>query len=239
MALRKAPRDKESEQRLRESAGTSSSREGESMTNGWPSRSVGLALFALVLIILGGAFFLNDRLKPKVGIEPVVTGIVSVTATAIPTPISSPAQTIGGVAPPATVDSSTEKAAVIQAYLHYWDVYSNALLTLDTSHLSDAMAGDELVQARQVIDNLKAQHHAAKTEVDHHYAVVSLTQDTAVIQDKYLNRSYLVDATTKQPLQTPTSGQPETISCQLALQDGTWKVLKVIKINETITRQGS
>lgn len=209
------------------------------MTNGWPSRSIGLALFVLVLIILGGAFFLNDRLKPKVGIEPVVTGIASVTATAIPTQISSPAPTIGGVAPPATVDSSTEKAAVIQAYLHYWDVYSKALLTLDTSHLPEVMAGDELIQARQVVDNLQAQHHAAKTEVKHHLVVVSLTQNKAVIQDEYLNRSYLVDASTKRPLHTPTSGQTESISCQLSLQNGTWKVVKVIKINETITRQGS
>lgn len=213
----------------------------DTATSGLSSRRVGLALFGLVILILIAGFYLSRRLRPTVD-ETVVavparsqgstTKLAHGTEPASTPPSSSPA--VASVSP-----TASPEAAVRQAYLRYWNVYANALYTLDTSRLAEVTAGDELIQARQAVNNLQTQHHAAKIEIEHHIAVVSLAQSQAVIQDEYLNRSYLVDATTKQALQTPNSGQTENISCQLSLQNGIWKVVKVTRINETITHQGT
>jgi hypothetical protein len=215
------------------------------MGKGWPTWAIGLGLLAVVLLILGGAFFLNGRLKPKVGSDAVAFGDASVVAATRPTApatVTSSTPSNPTVSNTAIGQSSSTSApdatqAVSQAYLHYWDVYSNALYALDPSHLEDVLAGDELNRSRDAIDSLRSEGHAAKTEVQHHFAIIALTEDTATIQDEFLNKSYLVDATTRQAFQTPTSGNPETISCQLKLLDGTWKVVSVVKINETITSQ--
>lgn len=233
----RAPRDKGREIRPTQLADASSSGKGQPMARGWPSWAVGLALFALVLVILGGAFILDAPLKPKVGTEPVPTTVPSLAPTVAPTAAPSPGATIGGAVASSTVAPNAEKTAVDQAYLRYWDVYTAALYSLDTSHLGEVMAGDELDQARQTIEGLRRDGHAAKIDVEHHFAIIDLTDSTATIQDEYLNTSYLVNAETKQPVGTPTSGEKQTISCQLRLLDGTWKVVKVVTINETITQR--
>lgn len=220
--------------------------EGErDMRRGWPTWVIGLGLLALVLLILTGAFFLNSRLKPKVGTEEVAGGAILATRTTQPAvPASGVSSTpgnsttsntdVGQTSPAGTPDTSQ---VVSQAYLHYWDVYSNALYTLDASHLEDVLAGDELSRSHEAIDGLRSEGHAAKTDVQHHFAIIALTEDTATIQDEFLNKSYLVDAATRHALQTPTGGDPETISFQLKLLDGKWKVVSVVKINETIKSQ--
>jgi hypothetical protein len=201
-------------------------------------------MLALVLLILGGAFFLNNWLKPKVGIDAVAGDASLVAATQPASPAAAASSTpsnptVSGVAVGQSSPTSTSDATqtVSQAYLHYWDVYSSALYMLDPSHLEDVLAGDELGRSRDAIDSLRSEGHAAKTDIQHHFAIIALTEDTATIQDEFLNKSYLVDAKTRQALQTPTSGNSETISCQLKLLGGTWKVVSVVKINETVTSE--
>lgn len=207
------------------------------MLRGWPIWVVGLVLFALVTVILGGAFYLNAHLRPKVGIEPIATAAPSAARTATPSVAPSPLPTTSGVAPVAPADANAEKAAVIQAYLRYWDVYNNALLTLDTSHLSEVMAGDELSQAEQFVDQLRAQHHAIKSDVSHNYDVTSLSPRVATINDQFIDRSYVIDTSTREPIGTPDPPATETISCRLEHVNGRWKVVRVVKINVTVVHQ--
>ena len=227
------PRDRGSGLSPTESADLAHSPEGQSMSRGWPSWAVGLALFALVLVILVGAFFLNDRLKPKVGTEPVATAVTSAQATAIPSLIP----TVAGAIPAATLDPNGEKAAVVQAYLHYWDIYSDALLTLDSSHLSEVMSGDALDQARQQVDQLRSQSHALKIVVEHHDKVTSVDPTSVTLDDDFVNKSYEVDAVTKEPLGTPEPANIESISCRVELVGGVWKVVRIVKITTTTVTQ--
>jgi len=227
------PRDRGSGLSPTESADLPHSSEGQSMARRWPSWAVGLALFALVLVILVGAFLLNDRLKPKVGTETVATAVTTPRATAIPSVIPS----VGGAIPAATLDPNGEKAAVVQAYLHYWDVYSNALVTLDASHLAEVMDGDELTRAQAYVNQLKEGHQALKIDVSHHYEVTSVTPIAATLDDELVNRSYLVDPTTMRPLGSPEAASPETIACRFQLENGVWKVTSVIKVAVTVVNQ--
>ena len=227
------PRDRGSGLSPTESADLAHSPEGQSMSRGWPSWAVGLALFALVLVILVGAFFLNDRLKPKVGTEPVASAVTSTGPTAIPSLIP----TVGGAIPAATLDPNGEKAAVVQAYLHYWDVYNSALLTLDTAKLSEVAADEELARDTQSVEELRSGHQALKSDITHHLEVTSVGADAATVHDQFEDRSYLIDPTSKQAVETPVPARTETIACQLRLVNGIWKVVNVVKVSVTVVPQ--
>lgn len=207
---------------------------------------VGLALLILVVAILGGAFYLNGRLRPSVGVEPVPPSPSAGEfgfATASPafaqrTPTSSTVTPPAQVEAPSSTVVATEtvvagsKVAVANAYLHYWDVYDGALLSLDPTHLNEVMAGQELSRVQQQIDDLRSQNHAVKSDIEHHFVVVSVNSSQADVQDQFVDKSYLVDATSKRPLQTPSAGQTETIACHLQSYDGTWKVVSVARVQQ-------
>jgi hypothetical protein len=135
------------------------------------------------------------------------------------------------VAPGATPAPPGPAQAVERAYLHYWDVYANALFTLDSSHLSEVMSGTELNGRRQQIDELRAQNQAAKIVVEHHYEIVLLGPTKAGVEDHYVNKSYTIDATSKRPLQSPGAGETEDVAFQLELIDGSWKVVSISQVN--------
>ncbi|MCX6024217.1 MAG: hypothetical protein NTZ05_21300 [Chloroflexi bacterium] len=184
---------------------------------------VGVGLLVLVVVVLGLALFLDKQLRPMVGLE--ATPIPAIDTKA-PT-----AQTVPAVfTPVASSGSQTAAQTVEQSYLAYWSTYSDALYTLDTSHLSEVMAGTELKNAQDQVDELKRQDRAAKIDIDHNYSVVTLSSDKVGIQDHYLNKSYIIDAKTKQPLQSPKDGEIAEIVCWLEKIDGVWKVTSVSQV---------
>ncbi|MDR7551262.1 MAG: hypothetical protein QN131_15215, partial [Armatimonadota bacterium] len=75
-----------------------------------------------------------------------------------PTPKESPSPA-GTVTVELTPTASPEEA-VKQAYLHYWEVYSEALFNLDSSRLSEVMTGPRLERALQEIERLQEQGRA-------------------------------------------------------------------------------
>ena len=137
---------------------------------------IGLGLLALVLAVLGAAFFLDRQLRPRVGMESAPVGtpsvptptlmetatkvsetpVVAIQATASPqsvgagSPVVSQAPSLVTVSPPIAEPSTPQ--AVEQAYLRYWDVYREALLHLDTSRLSEVAARDELHEIETEIE---------------------------------------------------------------------------------------
>lgn len=211
---------------------------------------VGLVMFGLIVVILVGAFLLNRQFRPRVGIEPVATPVTSsqVQARAAPsvatqptvhpvtsptvaaTPSAAPTPAPSGVAPAAkpTADPALVKE-VEKAYLKYWEVYGEAMNTLDITKLQDVAAGDRLQQATAEVNDLKAAGKAAKIEVEHKYFVFNVTDKTAAVHDEYVNSSYAVDPKTQQPVGAP--GKSETIIDTYFLErvGGEWKVVRGVR----------
>jgi len=201
-----------------------------------PYWTVGLALLGLVIAVLIGASMLNARLRPSVGIETaaaVVTGAPSPAAQTVTSPVivESTATANSSVAGTPTTDLNS-KQAVAQAYLRYWNIYNDALYTLNTSRLGEVMSGAERSRVQKQIDDLRSQNHAVKSDVQHHYVVVNVSPAKAGVQDQFLDKSYLVDLTTKRTLQSPGDGKTETIACQLEIIDGAWKVVSVVRVQQ-------
>lgn len=195
-----------------------------------PYWAVGLALLGLVIVVLIGASVLNARLRPSAGIEGVTSSVTTPT-TARPVIAGSAVASTLSVSgtPAANLDS---KQAVAKAYLRYWDIYNDALYTLDTTRLGDVMSGEELSRVQKQIDGLRSRNQAVKSDVQHHYVVVNVSPGKAGVQDKFLDKSYLVDLKTKRALQSPGDGKTETIACQLQIIDGTWKVVSVVRVQQ-------
>ncbi len=209
---------------------------------------VGLGLLGLVVVLLAGAFLLDKQLRPRVGIEtpPAAATTASPTSaapaiapptlrpTSEPTarPVATATATASAAAPIVTdgpgglrVATSPLEREMEAAYLHYWEVRTQAYLDLDTSHLGEVMAGPELTRAEAQIRQLRAQGRAGKLDVDHRIAFVKVTPDEAEIYDEYLNRSVFLDATTKQELPTKEPPSVEKISFKMRKIDGKWKVV--------------
>jgi hypothetical protein len=192
---------------------------------------VGLGLLSLVLVIVVGAFLLDQHLRPTVGIEPAATANVVLGKTSLPTAIVS-GSTATPTATPAgglQVGNSPLEREIEAAYLRYWQVLTRAYLELDTSQLAEVMAGDELIRTEQQIQQLKAQGRAAKLDVVHQTAFVKVAPDSAIVYDQYLNRSVFMDAATKEELKTSQPPTTEKLSFHMEKVGGVWKVVEGVR----------
>jgi hypothetical protein len=145
-----------------------------------------------------------------------------------PTPTEAPS-----ASPTVTVEptpTASPEEAVKEAYLHYWEVYGEALLNLDGSRLSEVMTGPRLERALQEIQQLEEQGRAVKIVVESRPVVVEVGSDEALVLDEYENRSYLIDAETKEPLsEPPTTGETIRDRVTLTRVGDTWKVLDTVR----------
>jgi hypothetical protein len=164
---------------------------------------------------------------------PLVIGTVTV-PTETPgrgalTPTATEALRIGTATPAArpTLDPLLV-AEVANGYEQYWQIRSKALLELDKSQLSQAMAGDHLSNITQLIDELAQEKRAIKTDVDHEYSVVQITGDSAQLVDDYISNSLYVDPITRQPLTAPASDELRVLY-RLNKFDGKWKVVDSVR----------
>ena len=209
---------------------------------------VGAFLLAIIIVLTGAAFALNSALRPKVGTVAVATANVPVQPTPSPassrqptpvatgrsatSPVLVAATATVGTAPGTSATQQDPKQAVATAYLHYWDVYNQALYDLNTAHLSQVMAGQELARVQAQVQGLRADNHAVKSDIQHQFVVVNAEQSTAAVQDQLVVKSFQIDFGTKQALQSPGAGIKETIACQLERQNGTWKVVSVVRVEQ-------
>ncbi len=211
---------------------------------------IGLVMFGIIVVILVGAFLLNRQFRPRVGIEPAATAGAAVQAQATKAPLVAsqpavqPTVVATAVATPTAVATAAPAGAVAsakptadpaqvkeieQAYLRYWEVYGEAMNTLDTSKLQEVAAGDRLQQAIAEVNDLKAAGKAAKIEVEHKFFVFSVTERSAAVHDEYVNNSYAVDPKTKQPVGTPGKGEAIVDTYFLERDGGTWKVVRGVR----------
>lgn len=192
---------------------------------------VAVGLLLGVAVLLAGGLFAVRELRSTVGTRPAPLVAAQASPAAPPAvappvvalPASAPAAPSAAPSLPVATDPLTLE--IEQAYLHYWDIRTQAYLNLDTSHLSEVTAGAELDRMTQQITGLKAQSHAVKVDVDHHYLIASRATDSAVVYDEYVNRSVFLDAATKQVIPTSSPPATEKVSFDLQKVDGTWKVI--------------
>ncbi len=190
---------------------------------------VGAALFGVIAVLLVGGYVLGTHLRPPIGMEQVALPASSVPALGV----ASAAPTVSAVSAAAVSVSPRASGAVAtdveQAYLRYWSVYSDAMLTLDPSHLADVASGERLQQAMDEVQKVKAQGKAAKIDVQHSVGVFDVTETTASVHDSYINNSYSIDPSTRKPLGSPGQTQQITDTYTLQRIAGVWKVVSGIR----------
>jgi hypothetical protein len=87
------------------------------------------------------------------------------------------------------------------------------------------MDGPALEREREQIADLQARGVAAVIEAEHEVGLLSLSPEEAELYDEYLNRSYLVDPATKEPVGVPEPEKVVKVSFRLRKIDGIWKVV--------------
>jgi hypothetical protein len=207
------------------------------MPRAWVRR-YGLVAAGIVLVVaavVAGALRLDRQLRPPlqtVALQGATASAPTLASASAATDVvganDNPSQAASAASASAASSSAVSMSPLAQevqtAYLHYWDIREQAYLTLDASHLSDVMTGNELARAQKQIADMKAQNQAAKLQVDHHIAVAQVTSDHAVVLDEYVNRSVYVNPVTREEI--PTSAPSETLSISFDMRkvDGIWKV---------------
>jgi len=174
--------------------------------------AITLALAALTLAVFGcgGGEGEGDRVNGQGLPSPAATATLRRTAVREVTPTPAP---------------SIEQE-VSEAYLNYWQVYADAVFDLDETGLPEAMTEPHLERTRQEIQSLRQRGRAAKIVVEHDFLIlqVDAAAGTATIRDRYTNRSYEVDAETKEMVGEAAPGTVLTDTYFLVKEGGVWKV---------------
>ena len=143
-----------------------------------------------------------------------------------PSASSTPAAT--QTAAPTVVPTATPSVEeeVSQAYLHYWDAYSQALLNLDATLVEDVASGERLQLIRDEIEGLRSQGLALRTVVTHNPVILQASESSAVLYDEIVNNSFYVDPQTQDPPVAPGSGEILRDTYYLESTNGQWMVVR-------------
>jgi hypothetical protein len=157
------------------------------------------------------------RSTPKEVRNSTASTTVSTQATTVSPPPSSPSPT----------PTPTPEQAVLTAYRRYWELYTQAVLNLDPTLVEGAAMGEELEGIRSEIADLRTRGRAIRVDVQLRPIVVEVRDDAAIVYDEFVNRSFTVDAGTKEPRQASGSGEVVRDVYYLHLMgDGVWKVTR-------------
>lgn len=144
----------------------------------------------------------------------------------------SPAPTapagLSSLLPPATATAMAPIAdEVLRAWSDYLRVYQEAMRKLDTSHLTEVMAGNALQRITGEVNRLAAQHSPVVIiETNHHVAIVKLSNTSATLADEFLDGSEYVDAKSGQPIKRTTPPDQVLMTYQFEKTGTTWKVVQ-------------
>jgi hypothetical protein len=153
------------------------------------------------------------------------------TAPALPRPALTVVPQATSTAPPQASPSATAiplalRQEIEQAYQSFWRVRADAAFSLDPSQLPQVAAGAALDRELEETAQLQAEGRAARVVVDLRFRIVQATDTSATIFDDVENRSYFIDARTKQPIgPPPDSAQIYKMSYELQKIDGSWRVV--------------
>jgi len=167
----------------------------------------------------------------------VPTPLILVIA-ATPTPAAPPGTlepTPGAQLSPATASPTplptvepALAAEVGKAYENFWRVSSQALLELDSAHLTEVMDGDYLATVSQRITELRGEGRAIKANVLLNYSVIAATTDVASVLDDFEDDSVYVRIGTEDPLTDPAMDRLRVLY-KLRNYSGLWKVVDSVR----------
>lgn len=141
----------------------------------------------------------------------------SADATSSPSPNEEPSPT-----------PESPREAVRQAYLHHWDVYMNAVRTLETDGLDEVFTGKALGVVTKGVERRSRENTPIRIRVEHDMGIKIINATTAVVDDRYLNRAVELDPNTGKP----TKRYPdERIHDVFTLKkvNGLWKVSAIVR----------
>jgi hypothetical protein len=154
-------------------------------------------------------------------------GVTAVTIVPLATP--QPTPTPRGWWDASSDVPENQRVEVEQAYVHFWDVRTQALLELDPNRLTEIMAGTELTAEQQAIKDLQASGRAQRVDVEHHELIAWATSDAATVLDEYVSHTVLVDAATKEPVEDPPSA-PFRVAYLFRKVDGRWLAVDAVRV---------
>ncbi len=139
---------------------------------------------------------------------------------------TTPAATATAAVPTATATPSRDAlvAEVSAAYLAYWDAYADAVLHLDITRVERNATGAELESISEEIEKLRADGVALRVVVEHDFAVIYVTETSALVEDQIVDNTFYVDAKTLEPPTAAGSGDTYRDLVQLERIDGRWVV---------------
>lgn len=120
---------------------------------------------------------------------------------------------------------------MLVAYAKYWELYAEAVLSLDHSVLIGAASEEELQQVQEEIETLRADGVALRVVIEHRPTVIELTDTTATVFDEMTNNSFYVDPETHEPPEGEGSGETLVDTFFLEKVDGQWMVIRSIRQN--------
>jgi len=138
-----------------------------------------------------------------------------------------------GAAPTTQPTSPSEtptdvKAEVEQAYLAAWDVWADALVELDTSRLPEAFTGRALKLITSQVEEQSQENEPVQIRAEHNYTIGILDEETASVDDRYINHNVRLDPATLEPIEEDPNRR-EHRSFTLKLVGGTWKIARIIE----------
>jgi hypothetical protein len=120
---------------------------------------------------------------------------------------------------------------VADAYLHYFQVRAEALLTLDPVPLETVSTGEALTGLQEDIQESRAAGRATLIDVQHSCVVLRVDGDEADVADRYRDSSIFVDPVTHQPLPgevkpaSPAEAPEVKVVYRLRRVGPSWKVI--------------
>ncbi len=128
---------------------------------------------------------------------------------------------------PAATGEQAIRAQAQAAYLKYWDVYSEALLKLDTSRLDEVLTGEALQVVTKQVEQQESRNQPVRIDVDHHIRIVVINAAKVSVDDHYIDNSVRLDPNTMKPIESaPHAKVHHTYTLELV--SGLWKVSFII-----------
>ena len=160
---------------------------------------------------------------------PLVLIIASPTAAPLVSSLAPTATPVAAaatqIATPLPTVEPTLAAEVGKAYENFWRVKSQALVNLDSTHLVEVMDGDYLATTTSLIEELRSEGRAIKTQVSLDYTVVQADPASAAVVDFFVDNSVYVRIGTGDPLSTPMADELSVLY-RLRKLDQVWKVVE-------------
>lgn len=127
--------------------------------------------------------------------------------------------------------TEAQAKAIIDGYLHFWDVRAQALYALQPELARQVMAGPPLENELSAINDFRSKNQAQRVEVDHSITVLWATADEGAVVDTLGDRSTMVDLTATPEPVPPQPTSPYRMAYRLKrAPNGVWQVVDSVRM---------